>query len=64
MAQAGGYSRGASLTPGSWDCPPQAVENGKITGVSLWSQSDLFLAGNLAGKNRKHFGSFAAQREV
>ena len=33
-------------TSGCSKCPPQAAENRKIIGVSVWSRSALFLAGN------------------
>ena len=33
-------------TSGCSKCPPQAAENRKIIGVSVWGRSALFLAGN------------------
>src|ERR1700694_2065925 len=33
-------------TSGCSKCPPQAAENRKITGVSVWGRSALFSAGN------------------
>ena len=46
---------------GRREYPPQAVENRKITSVSLWLGNALFSAGKRTGGNRKHFGSTFAR---
>jgi hypothetical protein len=46
---------------GRRECPLQAIENRKITSVSLWLGNALFSAGKRTGRNRKHFGSYLAR---
>jgi hypothetical protein len=46
---------------GRREYPPQAVENRKITRVSLWLRNALFSAGKRTGEKRKQFGSYFAR---
>jgi hypothetical protein len=47
---------------GRREYPPQAIENRKITSVSLLFRNILFSAGKRTGGNRKHFGSYFARQ--